>query len=111
MENELSGINFLANPIYEPKLKPYGKCRISLYEWGECKRVENIRIGKPGKDTKEFQIDTLIHEELEVRIAMKSWDIPKYSNLNDMIEIDRHKYINSIIKRFFRMKGWNYELA
>ena len=29
--------------------------------------------------------------------------------MNNLSEEKRHEYINSVIKRYFRMKGWNYE--
>ena len=59
-------------------------------------------------DTKGL-IDTLIHEELEARIVVRSRISHKYDKLNSANNLNRHKYINSVINRFFRLKRWNYE--
>ena len=77
-----------------------------MYPWGEVKEIKNIYIGKQDKETKEFLIDTLLHEKLEAKILLTKTST--YQNLNNLSEEKRHEYINSVIKRYFRMKGWNY---
>ena len=107
MKNELSSIKFPVQPVYNPRIRDNGKTIATLYKWGEVKEIKAIYIGKQDKDTKEFLMDTLIHEKLEAKIlTMKT---KKYTELNSMSDEKRHEYINSVIKRYFKMKGWNYE--
>ncbi|MFR3391076.1 MAG: hypothetical protein ACLTT1_11085 [[Clostridium] scindens] len=50
-------------------------------------------------------MDTMLHEELEVRIARKY-------NINDLpSDAEIHKYINRVIQRIFKAKGWDYDKA
>lgn len=107
VNNELSNINFPITPIYNSKIRDNGKTIATLYPWGEIKEIKNIYIGKQDKETKEFLIDTLLHEKLEAKILLTKTST--YQNLNNLSEEKRHEYINSVIKRYFRMKGWNYE--
>ena len=107
INNELSNINFPVTPTYNSRIRDNGKTIATLYPWGEVKEIKNIYIGKQDKETKEFLIDTLLHEKLEAKILLIKTS--KYQNLNNLSEEKRHEYINSVIKRYFRMKGWNYE--
>lgn len=107
MKNELSSIKFPVQPIYNPRIQDNGKTIATLYKWGEVKEIKAIYIGKQDKDTKEFLMDTLIHEKLEAKILTTK--TKKYAELNSMSDEKRHEYINSVIKRYFKMKGWNYE--
>ena len=106
LANELSNIKFKAKPIYNSRIKDNGKTVGTLNSLGEIKKVD-IYIGKQDKDTKEFLIDTLLHEELEAKILVMNTN--KYRILNNADEDDRHLYINNVIKRYFRMKGLNYD--
>ncbi len=106
INNELSNINFPITPTYNSRIRDNGKTIATLYPWGEVKEIKNIYIGKQDKETKEFLIDTLLHEKLEAKILLTKTS--KYQNLNNLSEEKRHEYINNIIKRYFRMKGWNY---
>jgi len=69
--------------------------------------ITKIEIGKQDKNTKEFLIDSLLHEKLEAKIA--NTNTSYYKKLKNMSDDDRHIYINKIIKRYFDMKGWNNE--
>ncbi len=105
MNNELSSIKFPVKPIYNSRIRDNGKTIATVYSWGEVKEIKVIYIGKQDKDTKEFLIDTLLHEKLEAKILMTKTN--KYENLNKVSDIKRHEYINKVIERYFRMKGWN----
>lgn len=106
LSNELSNINFKAKPIYNSRIRDNGKTIGILNSLGEVRKVE-IYIGKQDKDTKEFLIDTLLHEELEAKILIMNTN--KYRTLNNLNETDRHLYINNVIKRYFKMKGLNHD--
>lgn len=107
IKNELSGIKFPIAPEYNSRIRDNGKTIATVYHWGEVKEIKAIYIGKQDKDTKEFLIDTLLHEKLEAKILITKTD--KYQKLNSMSDEKRHEYINNVIKRYFKMKGWNYE--
>lgn len=107
LENELKNIKMPVKPIYNSRIRDNGKTIATLYSWGDVKEIKSIFIGKQDKETKEFLIDTLLHEKLEAKILMTKTD--KYQKLNRTNDRERHEYINKIIKRYFKMKGWNYE--
>ena len=102
--NELKNIKFPTKVLYNAKVTN-GKTKAIVYPWGEFKEFKAIEIGKQQKDSKEFLIDTLLHEKLEAKIMSVKTD--KYIRLNNINDIDRHKYINDVITRYFKMKGWN----
>lgn len=105
--NELKNIKFPKKPEYNPRIGDNGRTKYIEYPWGECKEITKIEIGKQDKNTKEFLIDSLLHEKLEAKIA--STNTSYYKKLKNMSDDDRHIYINKIIKRYFDMKGWNNE--
>ena len=105
LENELKNVKMPVKPTYNSRIRDNGKTFAVAYSWGEVKEIKAIQIGKQDKDTKEFLIDTLLHEKLEAKILITKTD--KYKGLNNMSEIKRHEYINKVIERYFRMKGWN----
>ncbi len=103
--NELKNINFPVKPKYNSRIRGNGKTIAIPYPWGEIKTIKEIQIGKQDKSTKEFLIDTLLHEKLEAKILTTKTS--KYNQLSKMNEDDRHLYINKVIKKYFNMKGWN----
>ena len=104
-ENELSGVKFSSEMKYNGRIAGNGKTQIEYYPWGAFKKVKSIEIGKQERDTKEALMDTMLHEELEVRIARKY-------NINDLpSDAEIHKYINRVIQRIFKAKGWDYDKA
>jgi len=103
--NELKNINFVCKPKYNPRIKDNGRTKYIDYPWGECKEIIAIEIGKQSKNTKEFLIDTLLHEKLEAKIVFINTN--KYRKIKLMNDIERHKYINKVITKYFNMKGWN----
>ena len=106
IQSELSGVSFSAAPTYNGRIASPGKTSIELYSWGEFKKVKKIEIGKQYRDTKESLIDTLLHEELEVRLAKRYG-----SKMYDMPDDEIHGYIDRVIERFFKIKGLDYELV
>ena len=70
-----------------------------------------IEIGKQNKDTKESLIDSIIHEQLEAEIMLKSYSDSFYSELHKASDKKRHEYINKKIKEYFEDKGWDYGLV
>jgi len=103
--NELQNIKFQKKPEYNPRIGDNGRTKYIEYPWGECKEITKIEIGKQGKNTKEFLIDSLLHEKLEAKIASTNTDY--YNKLKNIGDYDRHTYINRIIKRYFDMRRWN----
>ena len=104
-DNELKNIKFSKKPEYNPRIGDNGRTKYIDYPWGECKEITRIEIGKQDKNTKEFLIDSLLHEKLEAKIASTNTDY--YKRLKNIGDYDRHIYINKIIKRYFDMRRWN----
>ena len=107
LNNELKNIKFPVKPVYNSRIRDNGKTIATTYPWGEVKEIKSILIGKQDKETKEFLIDTFVHEKLEAKILITKTN--KYKKLNEASDKERHEYINKIIERYFKMKGWNYE--
>lgn len=103
--NELKSIKFPSVIKYNSRIMDNGKTIAEVYPWGEIKRIKEIQIGKQDKDTKEFLIDTLLHEKLEAKILITSTD--KYKELSKLNDDDRHLYINKVITKYFNMRRWN----
>lgn len=112
IESDMSNIKFTCKPVYNPHIRVNGKTKIvEDCVTGKVKRIESIEIGKQDKSSAEFLEDTIIHEELEARIAMRSLFSSKFSRLYyDCSDDERHQYINSRIERYFRIKGWWYDV-
>ena len=103
--NELKNIKFPKKPIYNARIGDNGRIKYIEYPWGECKEITAIEIGKQDKDTKEFLIDSILHEKLEAKIA--SINTNKYRKLKEDTDENRHQYINKVITKYFNKKGWN----
>ena len=112
IKSDMSNIKFTCKPVYNPHIRVNGKTKIvEDCVTGKVKRIESIEIGKQDKSSAEFLEDTIIHEELEARIAMRSLFSSKFSRLYyDCSDDERHQYINSRIERYFRIKGWWYDV-
>ena len=106
LNNELKNIKFPVRPEYNPRIRDNGKTIATTYPWGEVKKIKSILIGKQDKKTKEYLIDTFLHEKMESKILITKTS--KYKKLNESSDEERHKYIDKVIERFFRIKGWNY---
>lgn len=104
IENELSGVRFSADIKYNPRIKTAGKTQLEYYAWGQFKGVKKIEIGKQVLPTKEELIDSILHEELEVRLSKKY----RLNELLKMTDTEIHGKIDKIIERIFKGKGWNY---
>ena len=104
LKNELSGVRFTVQPTYNPRIRSYGKT-VGEYRRGitnEIYKIKSIEVGPQGSNEIEFLLDTLLHEELEARIMLKG------GRLHEMSDDKRHEYIDRFIKRFFKLKGWDY---
>ncbi len=108
LEKELNGVRFTRHPIYNTRYGSPGTTKYSVTQLGTVK-ISNVFIGKQYTENKEDLIDTLLYEELECRILLRR--TPLYNRINVAGDTVRHKYINSTIERFFKMKGWDYGLV
>ena len=111
IEFDLKGIKFTSKPIYNPRIRDNGKTTIREFMDGTVKEIVKVEIGKQDKSSAEFLEDTILHEELEARIAVRSKYSKKYRDIYNAKDTDRHNYINKVIERYFKIKGWNYELV
>ena len=112
IESDMSGINFTVKPIYNPRIRCNGKTTVreSVTD-GRVVGVEKVEIGKQDSPSAEFLEDTIIHEELEARIAVRSMYSQRYRDLYEGNDEERHRYINRIIDRFFKIKGWYRDMG
>lgn len=109
--NELRGIKFRDPVVVNNRLKrAQGRTKPLVSETGREIGVAKIEIGLQDRGTKECLINTLVHENLEAKILrgyIAGED--KYWRLYRASDEERHDYIERVIKRYFRMKGWDYE--
>ena len=108
-ENDLKNINFTFKPSYNPRIRANGITRIAEDKNRNVLYIEKIEIGKQDTHSVEFLTDTIIHEELEARLAMKSRFSEKCKDLYYGDDVVRHNYINQVIKKYFKLKGWWYD--
>lgn len=95
--NELSGIRFSMRPVYNPRVRTDGKTTIEEVYPGFI-RVKKVEIGPQSDPSRSWLIDTLLHEELEARIALRAGDL--FYTGEDAV----HARIYRLIARFVRMK-------
>ena len=103
--NELSGIHFSAKPSYSNLIGTPGKTSIGIDENGK-RYVKSMQIGKQEHPGKKELIDSMLHEELEARIALNSHSSELYWHLDSCTDEERHAYIQKVIDRFMRLKGF-----
>lgn len=111
IQDDLSGINFTEKPVYNSRIRSNGKTTVREFADGTVKEVVKVEIGKQDNSSAEFLEDSILHEELEARIAIRSRYSKRYKELYKSNDDERHRYINRVIERYFKIKGWNYELA
>lgn len=111
IHDDLSGINFTEKPVYNSRIRSNGKTTVREFADGTVKEVVKVEIGKQDNSSAEFLEDSILHEELEARIAIRSRYSKRYKELYKSNDDERHRYINRVIERYFKIKGWNYELA
>lgn len=104
LNNELSGVRLTAKPTYSGRIRTPGKTTISYTDDGK-KYISAIQIGKQASDSKKELIDTILHEELEARIAINKHSSEKYWALNESTDDERHAYIQRVIDKYIKMKG------
>lgn len=111
IDEDMSEIKFTKRPQYNSRIRDNGKTTIREYSDGSVKEIIKVEIGKQDKSSAEFLEDTILHEELEARIAIRSKYSDRYKQLYRMNDVNRHKYINKVIEKYFLLRGWNYELV
>ena len=104
VDGDLKGVRFTVSPVYNPRIRSDGKTTAELYPWGEVRRITKIEIGKQSIEGKGYLLDTLIHEEMEARIMLGKDG--KYKNVFSKGDRGIHEYIDRVIKKYFRMRGW-----
>lgn len=107
LSGKLSNLQLRTRPQYNARIRTPGKTTFLVYSWGEVKSVKKTEIGKQYRDTEESLIDTILHEELEARLTLR-FGADQILQWGDE---EVHRRIDSIIKRYFRMRGWDYGLV
>ena len=111
ISRRLRSIHFTKKPVYNGRLKHNGRTLITLE--GMKKTVRAVEIGRQESPSEEWLLNTIIHEELEARIAERAnrhWHgkfgamYPSPPKPHDNKGI--HKYIYAVLERYFRMRGW-----
>lgn len=102
--NELSGVRFSAEVKYSNRIKTPGKTVIIKDENG-LKYIKSMQIGRQELPGKKELIDSIVHEELEARIALNQHSSEKYWHLSSCSKEERHAYIQKVIDRFMQLKG------
>lgn len=103
VDGKLSGIRFTARPKYNSRISSFGLTSIKRDEEGRRRAV--VQIGKQKRPGEAELVDTLLHEELEARIALNRHNRERYYRLNDVSNDERHAYIQKIIDRYVKMRG------
>jgi len=104
LENELKELVFPVKPKYNARIKDNGKTDATENALGHV-TIKRILIGKQDFPSKDYLIDTLIHEYFEVEILLKKGSDKFYKNLDKATEKKRHAWINSQIRNFRRKQG------
>lgn len=103
VNGKLSGIRFSARPKYSARISSFGLTSIKRDRDGRRSTV--IQIGKQKRPGEAELVDTLVHEELEARIALNRHSRELYYHLNAAPDDERHAYIQKIIDRYVKMRG------
>ena len=110
LNKELKNVRFSTDILYNSRIRTPGATTYTYRGYGPL-IIKKIEIGKQYNPNREEVIDTILHEELEARILIKSYNSEFYNKLNTMSDDERHNYINKVIKVAFRMKGFDYGLV
>lgn len=103
VNGKLSGVRLSAHPTYNPRISSYGKTKIKYDENGNRQTI--MEIGKQKRPGEAELVDSIIHEELEARIALNPRASDRYFHLNSASNDERHAYIQKIIDRHVKTKG------
>ena len=102
LSNELKDFQFPVQPRYNPRIWSNGLTSGLMYQWGQLKEGSlSIEIGKQDNPTREFLIDTLLHEYYEAKIMINQYADDFYSKLSKKSSKVRHEWIQGEIERFF----------
>jgi hypothetical protein len=102
----LNNIHFTMKPRYNARVKD-GKTKVSVS--GISVKVTSVEIGRLTTEKGNALLGLIVHEELEARIAVRA-DRHWGGKFGEMLEKTqkRHKYIDAVIARYFRLRGWNH---
>ena len=64
-----------------------------------------VSLGKQDNPSREFLIDTLLHEYYEAEIMINQYSDKKYEKLSKSSDDVRHEWINEQIELFFNKGG------
>jgi len=99
VSNELNSLVFPVKPMYNSRIKDNGRTIAEMYKWGQLKQIRGIEIGKQDKPTREFLIDTLLHEYYEALILEKQFSDEFFNRLAKS-DVKRHEWIDEQIRTF-----------
>jgi len=106
IKRQLPLIHLSGEPVYNARIKANGM----VYVDRVLGNVTKFYIGRQDRDSEEFLLDSILHEELEARVAFRAIRL-KADKFQKMLGKDKptHAYINSVIARYFRMRGWKWK--
>jgi hypothetical protein len=105
LANELKEFEFPVKPTYNSRLKVNGKTIGEFYAWGQLKRIKKILIGKQDSGSREFLVETLLHEYYEAYFMERKYDDEFFAKLFRVGDEAIHKWIDKKVKEFFDKKG------
>ena len=103
LSTDLKSFSFPVKPMYNPRIQDNGRTVSSVL--GQKKDIKRIEIGKQDKPSRDFLIDTLLHEYYEAEIIVKRLEDNFYWNLDKTVPVERHKWINAKIAEFFEQRS------
>lgn len=101
---DLAEYVFPVQPVYNPRIRANGLTRARFNSWGQA-QITEIQIGKQDSPSRDFLVDTLLHEWLEAEIMVKQYSDPFYRKLDKAGDVKRHAWINKQIQKFFKERG------
>lgn len=105
IKRELGSINFSLKPKYNNRVKN-GRTLITVSGINASVVVHKVEIGRQERSSEHFLLDSIIHEELEARIAIRAGrGVRKFQAMLGK-EKQTHAYILPVVTRYFRMRGW-----
>jgi len=105
LTNELREFVFPVKPIYNPRIWANGMTTGEVYKWGQLKPdTLKIRIGKQDRPSREFLVDTILHEYFESQIMTKQFHDEFFTGLSKKSSALQHEWIYEQIDNYFKGK-------
>lgn len=95
-------MRFSAEITYNSRLRTPGRTDMAISPLGQV-TVTRCMIGKQYKPGDAEIMDSILHEELEIRIARNQSE--RFRKMAKGGDDTIHPYINSVIDKFFAAKG------